>query len=283
MNLDLTAPTPLQYFAALVASDAHFPLLEAVISLAQDEYPDTDVQQVLGQVDQLQARLKRRLPQDAAALQKLRTLNQYFFNDLGFAGNVNHYYDPDNSFIPVLLRTRRGIPVSLAVLWMELAQSIGLASDGLNFPGHFLVKINLPMGQVVIDPCTGQSLSREELIERLTPYQRMSLVQEDMQVPLAMYLQAMPERQIVARMLRNLKDIYTEQEDWSRLLATQQRLIILLPDDWQEYRDRGLAYAESGDTQRAVADLQTYLDHERGALDADAIAERMSQLRRADH
>eukprot|EP01036_Dinobryon_divergens_P058848 gene58848-78519_t len=172
MQLNLDVPSPLQYFASLVQSDAHFPLLEATISLAQDEYPDLDVQQILSDVDQLQARLKRRLPADASALQKLRLLSQFFFRDLGFGGNVNNYYDPDNSYLNAVLRTRRGIPISLAVLWMELAQGLDLQARGIGFPGHFMLKVTLPKGQVVIDPFTGKSLSREELGERLEPYKR---------------------------------------------------------------------------------------------------------------
>ena len=103
MGLNLAAPSPLEYFTALVQSDEHFPLLEAAISVAQDEYPELDVQQVLGDVDQLLARLKRRLPADAAPLHRLRTLNQYFFRDLSFGGNVNDYYDPDNSYLNACL------------------------------------------------------------------------------------------------------------------------------------------------------------------------------------
>ena len=114
MPLNLQTPSTLEYFTSLVQSDAHFPLLEAAASLAQDEYPDLDVQQILSDVDQLQARLKRRLPADASALQKLRLLNQFFFRDLGFGGNLNNFYDPDNSYIQVMLKTRRGIPISLA-------------------------------------------------------------------------------------------------------------------------------------------------------------------------
>ena len=125
MSLQFTAPTPLEYFRMLVQSDEQFPLLEAAASLAQDEYPDMDLQVVLGDVDQLLARLKRRIPVDAAALQRLRTLNQFFFRDLSFGGNVNDYCDPDNSYLNVVLRTRRGIQISLAVLWIELAQGLG--------------------------------------------------------------------------------------------------------------------------------------------------------------
>ena len=280
MNLSFEVPTPLDYFASLVHSDNDFALFEAVVSLAQDEYPELDVQSVVGEVDQLLARVKRRIPADAAPLQKLRILNQFFFKDLGFGGNVNDYYDPDNSYMNALLRTRRGIPISLAVLWMELAQGLGLSARGVGFPGHFMVKVNLPMGQAVLDPMTGVSLSREELSERLDPYRRRSGLVDDYEVPLGLYLQAASPREIIARMLRNLKEIYRTQEDWQRMLAVQERLIVLLPDSWPEYRDRGLAHAELGHNQRAVADLECYLVHADNLVDVGAIADRVDELRR---
>lgn len=282
MNLSLAIPTPLEYFAALVQSDADFPLLEAAVSLAQDDYPDLDVQQVLSEVDQLLARLRRRLAPDAAPLQKLRAVNQFFYRDLGFAGNVNHYYDPDNSFVSVILHTRRAIPISLAVLWLELAQGLGLAARGVGFPGHFMLKVNLPDGQVVIDPLDGQSLSREELAERLAPFRQRSGLVDEFEVPLGLYLQVSPPRDIIARMLRNLKEIHTSQEDWPRLIAVQNRLLVLLPQAWVEYRDRGLAQAEMGQTGPALADLETYLVNAQEGVDVAAIGARVAQLRRAN-
>ena len=280
MLLNFTAPSPLEYFGSLVQSDDEFPLLEAACCVAQDEYPELDVQQVLGEVDQLLARLKRRLPADAAALQRLRMLNQFFFRDLSFGGNVNDYCDPDNSYLNVVLRTRRGNQIALAVLWIELAQGLGLHARGVCFPGHFMVKVNLPKGQVVIDPFTGQSLSREELSERLEPYKRRSGLVDEFEVPLGLYLQAAPPRDILARMLRNLKEIHRAQEDWQRLIAVQNRLLVLLPEAWAEYRDRGLAHAEQGHTHLAVIDLETYLVHAQDALDIDVIADRVADLRR---
>ena len=281
MQFSFSALSPLEYFTSLVQSDEHFPLLEAAASLAQDEYPELDVQQVLGDVDQLLARLKRRIPADAPPLQRLRVLNQFFFRDLSFGGNVNDYYDPDNSYLNAVLRTRRGIPISLAVLWMELAQGLGLHARGVGFPGHFMVKVNLPKGQVVIDPFSGQSLSREELAERLEPYKHRSGLVDDFEVPLGLYLQAATPRDIIARMLRNLKEIHRAQEDWQRLIAVQDRLIVVLPEAWGEYRDRGLAHAEQGSAALAVLDLETYLVHAEEGLDIDAIAERVAELRRA--
>ncbi|MBA4213835.1 MAG: transglutaminase [Polaromonas sp.] len=278
---EFSSPTPLGYFAALVGEEDAFPLFEASASIAQDEYPDLDIQQVLGDVDQMLSRVKRRCNADAGPLQRLRTLNQFFFRDMGFGGNVNNYYDPDNSYINAVLRTRRGIPISLAVLWLELATGLGLKARGVNFPGHFMVKVNLPNGQVVIDPFTGQSLSREDLSERLEPYKRRNGLVDDFDVPVGLYLQAATPRDIVARLLRNLKEIHRTQEDWLRLIAVQDRLLILLPDAWSEYRDRGLAWAEMGDLRLAVNDLEVYVEHSDDTLDREAIAQRVQELRRA--
>ncbi len=273
-------PTPLAYFASLVQDDGHFPLLEATSAVAMDEFPDLDVQQVLGDVDQLLARLKRRLPADAAPLQRLRLLNQFFFQDMGFGGNVNHYHDPDNSHLNVVLRTRRGIPITLAILWLELARGIGLHARGVSFPGHFMVKVNLPQGQVVIDPFTGQSLSREDLSERLEPFKRRSGLVDDFDVPVGLYLQSATPRDILARVLRNLKEIHRTQEDWPRLIAVLDRMLVLLPDAWGEFRDRGLAWAELEQPARAVPDLEAYLARTDDALDVDAIRQRLQELRR---
>jgi regulator of sirC expression with transglutaminase-like and TPR domain len=219
MNLSFDVPTPLDYFASLVASDSDFALFEAAVSLAQDEYPELDVQAVLDEVDQLLERIRRRIPRDSGPLQKLKILNQFFYQDLGFAGNVNDFYDPDNSFINVLLRSRRGIPISMAVLWMELAQGLDLSVRGVSFPGHFMVKVNLPMGQAVLDPVCGKSLSQEALSELLP----------ELGAPLSLYLKTTMPRDIIARMLRNLKEIYIIQNDEQHAQAVEARLRVLLP------------------------------------------------------
>lgn len=280
MSIQFDVPTPLAYFATLVHSDADFPLLEAAACLAQDEHPELDIQQVLGGVDQLLERVKRRVPSDASALQRLRTLNQMFYRDMGFGGNLNDYYDPENSYLSAVLRSRRGIPISLAILWMELALGLGLNASGVAFPGHFMLKVSLTKGQVVMDPLTGESLSREDLSERLEPFRRRGLQRDDFEAPIGLYLQPAPARDIIARMLRNLKEIHRTQEDWARLIPVLDRLITLLPQAWGEYRDRGLALAEQGQSALALADLEVYLSHAEDGLDIDAVAERALALRR---
>jgi regulator of sirC expression with transglutaminase-like and TPR domain len=281
MNLSFKLPTPLDYFGTLVQNDAQFHLLEVAVCLGQDDYPRLDVQQVLAEVDVLLARLRRRLPADAPAMHKLRLLNHFFFHDLHFGGNLNHYHDPDNSYLHRVLERRRGIPVSLAVLWLELAQGLGLPAHGVGFPGHFLVKVNLPHAQVVIDPFNGQSLSREELQSRLEAWRGSHGLPGASELPLGHYLQATPAREIIARMLRNLKEIHRTQQDWLRLVAVEDRLLVLLPQAWGEYRDRGLAQAELGQLGPAVRDLETYLGQAGEGEDVPAITERVVRLRRA--
>ena len=278
MTLRFEAPTALQYFASLVAEDQGFALLEAAISVAQDEYPGLDPQGVLSQVDALAERLKRRVPADAVVLQKLRFLNRYFFQDLGFAGNVNDYYDPRNSYLHEVLATRRGIPITLALIYIELATQIGLSARGVSFPGHFLVKLRAGKGEVVIDPMSGQSLSRGDLDERLLPYRRERGLTGDFEVPLGLFLQAAAPREILARLLRNLKEIHRSAEDGPRLLAVCERLVLLLPQAWDERRDRGLVLAELGRDEAAALDLQAYLQHQPDADDAGALRERLRGL-----
>ena len=128
---------------------------------------------MLAEIDALAARLKTRIAADAAPMQRLRLLNRFFFQELGFAGNVNDYYDASNSYLHSVLQTRRGIPITLAVLYVEIADADRPERAAASrFPGHFLVKLRMPQGEVVIDPFTGQSLSRDALDALLVPYRR---------------------------------------------------------------------------------------------------------------
>ena len=278
-SLRFEAPTLLDYFGSLVADDQQFSLLEAAITVAQDDEPALDVQSVLSKIDQLAATLKRRLAADASAMHRLRSLNHYFFRELGFAGNVNDYYDARNSQLQHVIATRRGIPITLALLLIEIAQQIGLDARPVAFPGHFLVKLKMPQGEVIIDPFTGQSLSRDDLDERLAPYRLRQGLVDDFEVPLGLFLQAANERDVLARLLRNLKEIHRTAQNWRCLLAVQERLVVLLPQAWEERRDRGLTWAELGARHAAATDLEAYLKHRPEAADALGIAERLNELR----
>lgn len=277
--LQFDTPTALQYFSALVAEDNSFPLLEAALALAQDEWPQLDVQGELARIDELGLRLHRRIPADAVPLQRLRLLNQYFFQELGFAGNVNDYYDRRNSFLPDVMRSRRGIPITLALLYIELAAQADLQAVGISFPGHFLIKVHLPKGEVVIDPFNGRSLSREALEERLQPFrQRHQLAAED-ETPLGLFLQPAPGRDVIARMLRNLREIHRSALDWQRLAQVQQRLVVLLPQAWDEQRELAFVLSQAGRHAAAAAALEIYLEHRPDAVDAAALRRHLGTWR----
>ena len=177
-----------------------------------------------------------------------------------------------------MLASRRGIPITLALLFCELATQLGLTARGVSFPGHFLVKLRMPQGEVVIDPINGRSLSRDDLDERLSPYRSRHGLEGDFEAPLGLFLQAAPPRDVLARLLFNLKEIHRTGEDWPRLLAVQQRLVLLLPQAWEERRDRGLVWAELGRPVEAAEDLAAYLDARPDADDAPALRERLAGL-----
>ena len=270
---------PLDYFAALVQQDDAIPLFEAALSIAQDEDPALDLTACMVELDKLAIQLKRRLPSDVGQIPKLRLLNQFFYQELGFAGNVNDYYDPNNSYLHKVLLSRRGIPISLAVIYMELAQQVGLNVRGISFPGHFLMTLSVKNGDIILDPFNGASLSREELEERLEPY--FLQPQDSASLPMASLLEDAQPRVILVRMLRNLKALYAEQPRWQQFLNVQQRLVVLLPDEISERRDRGLAFANLDCPQAALQDLEAYLVRCPDASDAELLRDRLSDLRAA--
>jgi regulator of sirC expression with transglutaminase-like and TPR domain len=271
--------SPLDYFEALVAEDDGFPLLEAAILLAQDEHPALDVQAVLDQIDELALRLRQRLPEDAPPVHRLRILNRYFFRELGFSGHVNDYHLADNSYLHRVLQTRLGIPISLALIYLEIAGQIGLTARGISFPGHFLVKVRLPAGEAVIDPFTGESLSRDRLEQRLEPWRRQLDLPDEDEVPLGLFLQAAEPREVLARMLRNLKAVHERQGDLPRQLAVLERLVRLLPGDWETRRDRGLLLAALDHPREALIDLQACLDQRPDDPQAAWLSQRIAELR----
>ncbi len=294
--------TPIEYFATLVSQPddgEDLPLTEAALAIGQDVDPRLDLATAQSDIDRLAATLKARLPADAGQVHKLRLLNRYFFHELGFAGNANDYYDPANSYLSKVLERRRGIPISLAILLMEIGQQVGLPLRGVSFPGHFLVKLKVRAGDLYLDPLTGESLSREQLEERLSEFldatRRTAVVdeadvatgkpaeidRETLEFALGRAMREASSREILARMLRNLKGIYHGRNDYPRLLEVQNRLVVLLPDQHEERRDRGLVYAQLECPRAALDDLTTYLDRVPDAPEAREIRRTLDVLRDA--
>jgi regulator of sirC expression with transglutaminase-like and TPR domain len=268
----------LDYFTSLVAEDEHFPLTEATVAVAQHAYPDLDVQGVLDQIDQWGNKLKQRITSDTPPIQRLQLLKHFFYNELGFGPNPNDFYAPENSYLHQIIENRRGIPISLAILMMELGQQIGLNIRGVSFPNHFMMRISLQQGEIIMDPLNGESLSKNQLQEMLDPYLDAKGYRGELSLPLNIFLRASSSREILSRFMRNLKMIYSEDERWERLLGIQERLVILLPESSEEIRDRGLIFAQLEYVRPAIADLHRYLSEMPGAEDAADIREHIATL-----
>ncbi|MBU3561235.1 SirB1 family protein [Polynucleobacter hallstattensis] len=268
----------LDYFTSLVAEDEHFPLTEAAVAVAQHAYPDLDVQGVLDQIDQWGNKIKQRITPDTPPIQRLQLLKHFFYNELGFGPNQNDFYAPENSYLHQIIESRRGIPISLAILMMELGQQIGLNIRGVSFPNHFMMRISLQQGEIIMDPLNGESLSKNQLQEMLDPYLDAKGYRGELSLPLNIFLRASSSREILSRFMRNLKMIYSEDERWERLLGIQERLVILLPDSAEEVRDRGLIFAQLEYVRPAIADLHHYLGEMPGAEDAADIREHIATL-----
>jgi regulator of sirC expression with transglutaminase-like and TPR domain len=233
---------------------------------------------VLDQIDQWGKKLKQRITPDTPPIQRLQLLKHFFYNELGFGPNPNDFYAPENSYLHQIIENRRGIPISLAILMMELGQQIGLNIRGVSFPNHFMMRISLQQGEIIMDPLNGESLSKNQLQEMLDPYLDAKGYRGELSLPLNIFLRVSSSREILSRFMRNLKMIYSEDERWERLLGIQERLVILLPDAVEEVRDRGLIFAQLEYVRPAIADLHHYLSEMPGAEDAADIREHIATL-----
>jgi regulator of sirC expression with transglutaminase-like and TPR domain len=204
-------------------------------------------------------------------------LREYLFHEVGLRGDLKTFNDPRNSFLNEVLKRRLGIPISLSVVYMEVGRRIGLRVHGISFPGHFLVKVDVDGVERVIDPFTGGAvLDEPELRRRL----------EAIAAPrdgwnLARLLVPASNREILARMLRNLKNTYVNGEDFTRALRIQNLLLTVLPDAPQEVRDRGLLHDRLDHLRAAVEDYKSYLILAPDAGDSGRIQGRISALRQS--
>ena len=256
-------------FAALIAQPA-IPLAEAALAIAQEEYPRLDPGQTLATLDALAASVEARLSPTRTVAEMLRQLRVVLFEEGGFRGNQDHYYDPRNSFLNEVVERRLGIPITLSILYIEVASRIGLAVQGVAFPGHFLVKCTAAGHEVFIDPFHGgEVLSAEDCVSRLKARGDFDPRQ----------LESVGARPILARLLHNLKRIYVEAGDDLRALWVIDRLLLLAPDDAAERRDRGLVCARLGHARVAVQDLAHYLASSPHAADSEQIGALLAQLR----
>jgi regulator of sirC expression with transglutaminase-like and TPR domain len=273
---------PLEPFAGLLGrEDARIDLAHACLMIAQDAYPQLEVERYLGEIERMALRLRGRLQQDQGAEARIVALNQFLFDDLGYYGNTEDYYDPRNSYLNEVIERRTGIPLTLAILYMEIGRRIGLPLRGVSFPGHFLVRLRLRGGVLVLDPFSGGLPQSEgELRQRL---QRVipEGVADNLPVaglPLDQFLEPASNRQILARMLRNLKGIYREADKPESMLDVLNRMLLVAPEASGELRDRGIVYQRLECYRAALQDLKDYAEREPDAPDQDEVRVRLMEL-----
>jgi regulator of sirC expression with transglutaminase-like and TPR domain len=249
--------------------------------LAQDCYPDLDIPQYLSKLDGIAVAIKKRLAGDAFSEQRVLALNYYLFNEMRFSGNLVDYYDPRNSYLNEVIDRKTGIPITLAVLYMALGRRIGLPLEGVSFPGHFLVRVRVRGGVLILDPFAGGApQSEEELrsrLQRVIPEGAAADVSVA-ELPLDQFLEPASNRQILARVLRNLKGIYRETDKPERLLEVLNRMLVVSPDASTELRDRGYAYQRLECWRAAQHDLGRYLEREPQAGDSDEVRAALVEL-----
>ena len=272
----------LQQFAEAVVRDERMDLAAACLMIAQDAYPSLQVEHYLGEIERMALRLRARTPQAAAAEERIVALNELLFDDLGYRGNAHEYYDPRNSYLNEVIERRTGIPITLSVLYMELGRRVGLPLEGVSFPGHFLVRVQVRGGTLILDPFSGGAPQSEaELrsrLKRVIPQDVAPEVPVE-ELPLDQFLEPASKRQILVRVLRNLKGIYRETDRPERLLEVLNRMLVLAPQATAELRDRGYVYQRLECWRPALKDLTEYLEREPDAADLDEVRVRMMELK----
>jgi len=258
--------------------DDEIDLDEAALLIAKSVNADLDIERYLSQIEGLALQLAERLSDSLSDTDRILALNRFLFDELGFAPNVENYYDPRNSLLNEVLERRVGIPISLSILYIEVGRRVGLPLRGVSFPGHFLVKCKVNDGLIVLDPyCRGVSLSLHDLQQRL----REVKGGEVSRAIIAGMLVSADKKEILARVLRNLKAIYVEREDGNPALSVMEWIITLTPTDAAEVRDRGLLFAKLECPRAALEDFERYLELAPDAEDAHELRTRMVELRQA--
>jgi regulator of sirC expression with transglutaminase-like and TPR domain len=267
--------SPLEAFGELLArDDAKIDLAHACLLIAQDAYPRLEVERYLGDIERMALRLRGRTPQSLGAEERVAALNEFLFEDLGYRGNTEEYYDPRNSYLNDVLDRRLGIPITLSLVYMEIGRRVGLPLSGVGMPAHFIVAYEARgPDRLLVDPFNcGRLLSLDEcqrLVQQV--HGGSARLEQD-------HLAPSTPRQILVRILTNLKLAYQRQGDFVRALRVSEQISVVSPNA-SELRDRGFLRFRVADFRGAEADLSSYLEFAPGAGDAEAVQRQLALIR----
>lgn len=252
--------------------DDQIELAAAALLFALDEYPALNMTGYLERIGAVARRASAQLSADPAErpLEAIECINHQLFEIERFRGNKNDYYDPRNSFLNDVLDRKTGIPITLSVLYMEVGCRVGLKVEGVGMPGHFIVKCKRDDLDIFIDPfAQGEILLEEDCQLKL-----IQLHGKHFQFDRS-YLEVVNHRQILTRMLRNLKGIYWNEQNYTKALHIIEKILLINPTSASELRDRGLAHHQLNHFSSAIEDWSRYLDLQPRAPDAAEVAKRM--------
>ena len=265
------------FYQEVQQPDEQINLERAALYIAQEEYPDLDVDEYLNALDMMADDVREQLPIESYPLKILKTINHYLYGNLGFAGNTENYYDPRNSFLNDVIDRRTGIPITLSLVYLAIAQRLDFPMVGIGMPGHFLIRPIQEDMDIFVDAFSqGEILFPQDCQDRLN---QMSGQSVEMQ---PQFLAAVTPRQFLARMLTNLKATYLSRGEMEKVLAAIERILLLFPNAAFELRDRGILYFRTNRWIEARQDLEAYLDALPMADDRDTIRKLLNRIGQAN-
>jgi len=255
--------------------ESQMDLFKAALLIAGIEYPDLEVERYVHEIRKWADDIRRTLTIDLNIRYTLSHINHYLYTELGFTGNSDDYYDPRNSFLNEVMDRRLGTPITLSVIYMEIGRQLKLPIHGVSFPGHFLVKLSQGQNQLVMDPFNGaMPLSDEDLVERLEELYNQQV--DDV----APFLSTATKRDVLIRMLMNLKNIYKQENQGEKTLATMNKILTVDPGMIDEYLERGLLLNKLECHHAALKDLSHYLSKKPDSEEAEVVRQLILDLQK---
>lgn len=261
------------FYQEIHQSEEQIDLARAALYIAQEEYPTLDPAEYLNALDTMAAEVGERLGEQRYPLRIVQTINEYLYDDLGFTGNSSDYYDPRNSFLNQAIDRRTGIPITLSLVYLEIARRLDFPMLGIGMPGHFLIRPDFEEAGIFVD-----AFNRGEVLFPADCEQRLSLIYGRAVQLQPEFLEPIGAKQFLARMLTNLKAIYLNRGEAQKCLAAIERILLLFPDAPVELRDRGLFYYQTGEWTQARQDLESYLSILPHAEDSSVIRQILDRM-----
>lgn len=271
----------------IAGQDTAIDLATAALLIAAEEYPDLNIEHYITQLDLLARKvleatglpdadfkLSGEITQKVDVLDVIRAMNKVLFEQERFHGNHADYYNPHNSFLNKVLDRHEGIPITLSLIYMEVGRRVGLQIMGIGLPFHFIVRCNLAHGSIYIDPFErGRLLSEQDCHERINRLFRG-------RIPFnPLWLEPVSNRQLLTRILANLKNIYIHKGDYLRALSACDRIVMLAPDTALERKDRGIVHLHLKHYTRAIRDFTAYLELAPHSEDAEDVRRQIKTIR----